>query len=410
MCSPDNVIVCPVGEFFDCKSREKRCRSCTNAPSGATYVSAGIPATENDCDWTCDGCETVDIAWYMGPALSLSVLPWILGWCGFVLVSGLVAMMITKDRRLSIGMKCLLFTSFLFFDYAYMGSRFHWLLNSEDAQFKTMKTSEGEYIWIGPEFRSSSRSQRSQLGCNFSLAELEPAPEDACKVWWVSFNADMDFQGNNWIEGAAKFSVGFGLCIFAYVEIMVFCCILEFTREQESSSPASSPSASEEGEGEVFDSLSAEPSAEAAEEEGQEERAPEAQERETEEEGQEECSPESQEREAEDERQVQLAQELRVPSSTRGGAAITHYSTRGGAAITRNHARTFNLNPRSLSRSGGLTKFMCMLAAVASMRQTAQCVLLHTGCASYTHTHSPQLARESSKRPQRWGKTWLGLL
>ena len=217
MCSPDNVIVCPVGEFFDCKSREKRCRSCTNAPSGATYVSAGIPATENDCDWTCDGCETVDIAWYMGPALSLSVLPWILGWCGFVLVSGLVAMMITKDRRLSIGMKCLLFTSFLFFDYAYMGSRFHWLLNSEDAQFKTMKTPEGEYIWIGPEFRSSSRSQRSQLGCNFSLAELEPAPEDACKVWWVSFNADMDFQGNNWIEGAAKVSVGVGLCIFAYV-------------------------------------------------------------------------------------------------------------------------------------------------------------------------------------------------
>jgi hypothetical protein len=256
MCSPDNVIVCPVGEFFDCKSREKRCRSCTNAPSGATYVSAGIPATENDCDWTCDGCETVDIAWYMGPALSLSVLPWILGWCGFVLVSGLVAMMITKDRRLSIviGMKCLLFTSFLFFDYAYMGSRFHWLLNSEDAQFKTMKTPEGEYIWIGPEFRSSSRSQRSQLGCNFSLAELEPAPEDACKVWWVSFNADMDFQGNNWIEGAAKFSVGVGLCIFAYVEIMVFCCILEFTREQESSSPASSPSSSEEGEEEQLPS------------------------------------------------------------------------------------------------------------------------------------------------------------
>jgi len=344
MCSPDNVIVCPVGEFFDCKSREKRCRSCTNAPSGATYVSAGIPATENDCDWTCDGCETVDIAWYMGPALSLSVLPWILGWCGFVLVSGLVAMMITNDRRLSIviGMKCLLFTSFLFFDYAYMGSRFHWLLNSEDAQFKTMKTPEGEYIWIGPEFRSSSWSQRSQLGCNFSLAELEPAPEDACKVWWVSFNADMDFQGNNWIEGAAKFSVGFGLCIFAYVEIMVFCSILEFTREQKSSSPASSPSSSEEGE------------------------------------------------------------EEELPSN--------EYSTRGGEAITRNHARTFNLNPRSLRpRSGGLTKFMCMLAAVASMRQTAQCVLLHTGCASYTHAHSPQLARESSKRPQRWGKTWLGL-
>ena len=89
-------------------------------------------------------------------------------------------------------MKIVLFLIFFLFDFAWMGARFDWLLNSEDAQFRTMKTpKKGEYIWIGPKFERSSWSQRHQLGCNFSLSELQEAPDDACKVWWVSFSADI---------------------------------------------------------------------------------------------------------------------------------------------------------------------------------------------------------------------------
>ena len=62
--------------------------------------------------------------------------------------------------------------------------------------------------------------------CNFSRSELQEAPKDACKVRWVSFSADISFQGGSWDAGAAKFSVGFGLVIFAILEIAVFWFVL----------------------------------------------------------------------------------------------------------------------------------------------------------------------------------------
>ncbi len=60
--------------------------------------------------------------------------------------------------------------------------------------------------------------------CNFY--QLTQAPEDACKVWWVTFSADISFQGNSYNAGANKFSVGFGLFIFAVIEIYVFLLFL----------------------------------------------------------------------------------------------------------------------------------------------------------------------------------------
>jgi hypothetical protein len=177
-----------------------------------------------------NGCsETVSTAWFHGPALSSSILLIILGVCGFVLVSGLVAMCCFRNRKRKItaGMKTVLFLIFFLFDFVWMGARFHWLLNSEDAQFRTMMTPKnGEYIWISPKFTGSSWSQRHQLGCNFSLSELKEASDDACKVWWVTFSADLSFQGSSLDAGAAKFSVGFGLLIFAVLEIAVFFFVL----------------------------------------------------------------------------------------------------------------------------------------------------------------------------------------
>ena len=78
--------------------------------------------------------------------------------------------------------------------------------------------------------------------CNFY--QLRKAPEDACKVWWVTFSADISFQGNSYNAGANKFSVGFGLVIFAVLEIAVFFFVLgtelkDMEEEEESiSSPA----------------------------------------------------------------------------------------------------------------------------------------------------------------------------
>jgi len=173
--------------------------------------------------------EAVSTAWFHGPALSSRILLIFLGVSGFVLVAGLVAMRCFRHRKrkITLGMKIVLFVLFFLFDFVWMIARFAWLLNSEDAQFQTMKTpKKGEYIWIGPKFERSSWSQRHQLGCNFSLSELQEAPDDACKVWWVSFSADISFQGGSWDAGAAKFSVGFGLVIFVILEIGVFLFVL----------------------------------------------------------------------------------------------------------------------------------------------------------------------------------------
>jgi hypothetical protein len=96
-----------------------------------------------------------------------------------------------RKRKVTFGMKTVLFFAVFLFGFVWMGARFHWLLNSEDAQFRTMMTpKKGEYIWISPKVAHSSLNQRQQLGCKFSLNELEKAPKDACKVWWVSCSAD----------------------------------------------------------------------------------------------------------------------------------------------------------------------------------------------------------------------------
>ena len=135
-----------------------------------------IPCSPGDCYWCFDknenGCsETVStaLAWFHGPALSSSVLLIILGVSGLVLVAGLVAMCFFRNRKRKIvfGMKTVLFLIFFLFDFVWMGARFHWLLNSEDANFRTRMTSkEGEYIWISPKFTYSNVSQLIELGCD----------------------------------------------------------------------------------------------------------------------------------------------------------------------------------------------------------------------------------------------------
>ena len=67
----------------------------------------------------------------------------------------------------------------------------------------------------------SAAGQRVHAGCNFTAALMESAPKDACKVWWVTFNADIHFQENDWEGNAAKFSVGFGLFIYAIIKMVV---------------------------------------------------------------------------------------------------------------------------------------------------------------------------------------------
>jgi hypothetical protein len=108
-----------------------------------------------------------------------------------------------------------------------MCARFHWLLNSEDAKFETMsiKTENKQFFWKGPKFYDSSRTERVHAGCNFTAALLERAPKDACKVWWVDFNADIHFQENDWYANAAKFSVGFGLFIYAIIKMVVLFAV-----------------------------------------------------------------------------------------------------------------------------------------------------------------------------------------
>jgi hypothetical protein len=113
------------------------------------------------------------------------------------------------------------------FDFTFMCARFHWLLNSEDAKFETMsiKTENKQFFWKGPKFDVSSRTERVHAGCNFTAALLEPAPKDACKVWWVTFNADIHFQEDDWYANAAKFSVGFGLFIYAIIKMVVLFAV-----------------------------------------------------------------------------------------------------------------------------------------------------------------------------------------
>jgi hypothetical protein len=202
----------------------------TQPPSPAKLLQMCSSDDNND-----NGCsKTVDTAWFQGQALHSSILLWVVGGCGFVSVTGLVAMCLFPKRKIviTLSVKVVIFFTFFLFDFSWMGTRFHWLLNSKDARFLTMKTpKEGEYVWIGPGFWRSSWIQRQQLGCPFSRHELQEAPKDACKVWWVSFSADISFQGSSWDEGSAMFSVGVGLLIHAVIEITLFFFFLGVQRQ-----------------------------------------------------------------------------------------------------------------------------------------------------------------------------------
>jgi hypothetical protein len=162
------------------------------------------------------------------------------GWA-FVLLLGISAIYRYRDRKEVIiiviaVMRIVLYVAWFIFDFTFMCARFQWLLNSKDAKFETMsiKTENKQLIWKGPKFDVSSRTEREHAGCNFTNALLQRAPEDACKVWWVNFNADINFQGGDygeawqdvaafrqWEADAAKFSVGLGLFIYAIIKLVV---------------------------------------------------------------------------------------------------------------------------------------------------------------------------------------------
>jgi hypothetical protein len=146
-----------------------------------------------------------------------------------ILLSGISAMCCYPNRidNIIFVMRMVLYVMWFIFDFTFMCARFHWLLNSEDAKFETMsiKTENKQFIWKGPKFYDSSRTERVHAGCNFTDALLERAPEDACKVWWVDFNADIHFQENDWYANAAKFSVGFGLFIYAIIKMVVLFAV-----------------------------------------------------------------------------------------------------------------------------------------------------------------------------------------
>ena len=226
---PDLAVKgCPVGKYFDCQSG-KGCTNCTNGPRGSKYITAGIPITQNKCDWDCSGggeCpDAYKREWFMGPALSSNVfIGALVGWA-FILLSGISAICCYPDRKedIILVMRMVLYVMWFIFDFTFMCARFQWLLNSKDAKFETMsiKTENKQLIWKGPKFDVSSRTERVHAGCNFTAALLERAPKDACKVWWVTFNADIHFQENDWEGNAAKFSVGFGLFIYAIIKMVV---------------------------------------------------------------------------------------------------------------------------------------------------------------------------------------------
>ena len=71
-----------------------------------------------------------------------------------------------RQSKIKVGSTIVLWLTWFLFDFAWMSARFHWLLNSEDADFETMKTSDDEYIWIGPKFTYSNSNQREDLGCD----------------------------------------------------------------------------------------------------------------------------------------------------------------------------------------------------------------------------------------------------
>jgi hypothetical protein len=142
-----------------------------------------------------------------------------------ILLSEFSAISCYRDRKedIILVMRMVLYVMWFIFDFTFLCARFNWLLNSEDAKFETMsiKTENKQFLWKGPKFDVSSQTERVHAGCNFTDALLERAPEDACKVWWVDFNADIHFQEDDWNANAAKFSVGFGLFIYAIIKMVV---------------------------------------------------------------------------------------------------------------------------------------------------------------------------------------------
>ncbi len=81
---------------------------------------------------------------------------------------------------------------------------------------------------------SAAGQRQNMQGCNFTNALLQRAPDDACKVWLVNFNANIHSQGGDygeawqdvvafrqWEADAAKFSVGLGLFIYAIIKLVV---------------------------------------------------------------------------------------------------------------------------------------------------------------------------------------------
>jgi hypothetical protein len=231
-CSGDLAVKgCPVGKYFDCWSG-KGCTNCTNGPRGSKYITAGIPTTQNKCDWDCnDEGECSDAykrEWFMGPALSTNILIGAMAGWAFILLSGISAICCCRscDRKedIILVMRMVLHAAWLIFDFTFMCARFRWLMNSEDAKFEAMsiKAENKQLIWVGPKFDGSSRAQRVNSGCNFTNDLLESAPEDACQVWWVSnINADIYFQRDDFASYANKFSVGFGLLFFAIIKVVV---------------------------------------------------------------------------------------------------------------------------------------------------------------------------------------------
>jgi hypothetical protein len=223
---------CPVGEYFDCTSG-KGCTNCTNAPRGSKYITAGIPTTQNKCDWDCNGggeCpDAYEREWFMGPALSNSnvVIALMVVWA-FILLSGISAICCCPDRKKEIifVMRMVLYVMWFVFEFTFMCARFHWMLNSEDAKFETMsiKTENKEFIWKGPKFNVSSRTERVNAGCNFTDDLLEHAPEYACFL----FNADIHFKGTDFYTNAAKVMVGFGLLIYAIIKMVVLFIVENF--------------------------------------------------------------------------------------------------------------------------------------------------------------------------------------
>jgi len=133
----------------------------------------------------------------MGPALSSNVFIGAMVVWACILLSGLSAMCCYPDRidNIFFHMRMVLYVMWFIFDFTFMCARFHWLLNSEDAKFETMsiKTENKQFFWKGPKFYDSSRTERVHAGCNFTAALLERAPKDACKVWFLDYNADIYF-------------------------------------------------------------------------------------------------------------------------------------------------------------------------------------------------------------------------